>query len=42
MALARAMSTDYARYGIRVNAVSPGTIDSPMLHDFVAPQSNPE
>lgn len=42
IALARAMSTDYARYGIRVNAVSPGTIDSPMLHNFVAAQSNPE
>ncbi len=40
-ALARAMSTDYARLGIRVNAVSPGTIDSPMLHNFVAAQSNP-
>ncbi|MGQ9910233.1 MAG: SDR family NAD(P)-dependent oxidoreductase [Candidatus Flexifilum sp.] len=42
IALARAMSTDYARLGIRVNAVSPGTIDSPMLHHFVAAQSNPE
>ncbi|MBI5667412.1 MAG: SDR family oxidoreductase [Chloroflexi bacterium] len=41
-ALARAMSTDYARLGIRVNSVSPGTIDSPMLHHFVAAQSNPE
>lgn len=40
-ALARAMSTDYAGLGIRVNAVSPGTIDSPMLHNFVAAQSNP-
>ncbi len=35
------MSTDYARDGIRVNSVSPGTIDSPMLHDFVAAQSDP-
>jgi NAD(P)-dependent dehydrogenase (short-subunit alcohol dehydrogenase family) len=41
IALARAMSTDYAGCGIRVNAVSPGTIDSPMLHNFVAAQSNP-
>jgi NAD(P)-dependent dehydrogenase (short-subunit alcohol dehydrogenase family) len=40
--LARAMSTDYARLGIRVNAVAPGTIDSPMLHDFLAAQKNPE
>jgi NAD(P)-dependent dehydrogenase (short-subunit alcohol dehydrogenase family) len=42
IALARAMSTDYARSGIRVNAVSPGTIDSPMLHDFLAAQSRPD
>lgn len=42
VALARAMSTDYARSGIRVNSVSPGTIDSPMLHNFVAAQSDPE
>ena len=40
--LTRAMSTDYARFGIRVNAVSPGTIDSPMLHNFLEEQSNPE
>lgn len=40
-ALTRAMSTDYARDGIRVNCVSPGTIDSPMLHNFVAAQSDP-
>lgn len=42
IALARAMSTDYAAQGIRSNSVSPGTIDSPMLHDFVAWQSDPE
>lgn len=41
IALARAMSTDYAQYGIRTNTVSPGTIDSPMLHDFLAAQSRP-
>lgn len=40
--LTRAMSTDYARLGIRVNCVSPGTIDSPMLHEFLAEQENPE
>ncbi len=39
-ALTRAMSTDYARQGIRVNCVSPGTIDSPMLHNFVAAQTD--
>jgi NAD(P)-dependent dehydrogenase (short-subunit alcohol dehydrogenase family) len=41
IALTRAMSTDYARYNIRVNSVSPGTIDSPMLHNFLSAQSNP-
>lgn len=41
IALARAMSTDYAAQGIRTNSVSPGTIDSPMLHDFLAAQSDP-
>ena len=42
IALARAMSTDYARFGIRTNSVAPGTIDSPMLHDFLATQTNPD
>jgi NAD(P)-dependent dehydrogenase (short-subunit alcohol dehydrogenase family) len=42
IALARAMSTDYAPMGIRVNTIAPGTIDSPMLHDFLAAQSSPE
>ena len=41
IALTRAMSTDYAGRGIRVNCVSPGTIDSPMLHDFLAQQQHP-
>jgi NAD(P)-dependent dehydrogenase (short-subunit alcohol dehydrogenase family) len=40
IALARAMSTDYAHLGIRTNAVAPGTIDSPMLHAFVAQQKD--
>ena len=41
IALTRAMSTDYARQGIRVNCVSPGTIDTPMLHSFVVDQRDP-
>ncbi len=41
IALTRAMSTDYAPRGIRTNSISPGTIDSPMLHDFLAAQSDP-
>jgi len=42
ISLARAMAIDYAREGIRVNSVSPGTIDSPLLHSFVAAQQDPE
>jgi len=42
IALARAMAIDHAAEGIRVNAVSPGTIDSPMPHEFVAAQADPE
>jgi NAD(P)-dependent dehydrogenase (short-subunit alcohol dehydrogenase family) len=42
ISLARAMAIDYAPEGIRVNAVSPGTIDSPMLHEFVAAQPDPD
>jgi NAD(P)-dependent dehydrogenase (short-subunit alcohol dehydrogenase family) len=42
IALSRALAIDHARSGIRVNAVAPGTIDSPMLHGFVAAQDNPQ
>ncbi len=42
ISMARAMAIDHARENIRVNSVSPGTIDSPMLHDFVAETENPE
>lgn len=41
ISLARAMAIDHAREGIRVNSISPGTIDSPMLHEFVAQQKDP-
>lgn len=42
IALARAMAIDHAREGIRVNSVAPGTIDSSMLHRFVAEQTDPD
>lgn len=42
ISMARAMAIDHAREGIRVNSVSPGTIDSPMLHDVVATSPNPD
>ena len=31
--LTRAMSTDHARDGIRINAICPGTIETPSLHE---------
>lgn len=42
ISLARALAIDHAREGIRVNSISPGTIDSSMLHEFVAAQKDPE
>lgn len=41
ISLVRAMAIDHAAANVRVNPVSPGTIDSPMLHDFVAQQRDP-
>ncbi|MDN5212959.1 SDR family oxidoreductase [Fulvivirgaceae bacterium BMA12] len=35
MALARGHAMELAPHNIRVNSVSPGTVDSPMLHRFV-------
>jgi len=42
IALARALAIDHASEGIRANSIAPGTIDSPMLHEFVAAQPDPE
>lgn len=36
IALARGQAMELAKDGIRVNTVSPGTVDSPMLHRFIA------
>lgn len=43
MALSRGQAMELAADRIRVNTVSPGTVDSPMLHRFLAEQSdNPD
>jgi NAD(P)-dependent dehydrogenase (short-subunit alcohol dehydrogenase family) len=39
--LARALALDWAPEGIRVNAVCPGIVDTPMLRDFVAGLPDP-
>jgi NAD(P)-dependent dehydrogenase (short-subunit alcohol dehydrogenase family) len=39
--LARALALDYAARGIRVNALCPGIIDTPMLHYFADSMPDP-
>jgi NAD(P)-dependent dehydrogenase (short-subunit alcohol dehydrogenase family) len=40
--LTRAMALEYAKYGIRVNCVCPGAVDTPMLDREMALFPNPE
>jgi 2-keto-3-deoxy-L-fuconate dehydrogenase len=35
LALTRAIAIDYAAYGIRANAICPGTVDTPMIRGYV-------
>ncbi len=39
--LIRAMAVDAAPYGVRVNGVAPGSVDTPMLRESVALAENP-
>jgi NAD(P)-dependent dehydrogenase (short-subunit alcohol dehydrogenase family) len=40
MALTRALAWEVAAYNIRVNSVSPGSVDTPMLRGDIAIESN--
>jgi NAD(P)-dependent dehydrogenase (short-subunit alcohol dehydrogenase family) len=40
-AMVRALALDYARHGIRVNAVVPGATDTPLLYAHVPPEEQP-
>jgi NAD(P)-dependent dehydrogenase (short-subunit alcohol dehydrogenase family) len=40
--LVRSMAVDYAPYGVRVNGIAPGSVDTPMLRTSVAAAENPE
>lgn len=42
ISLTRAMAADYARYAIRVNAVCPAGVWTPMLEKWCAEQTDPE
>jgi meso-butanediol dehydrogenase/(S,S)-butanediol dehydrogenase/diacetyl reductase len=39
--LARALALDWAAEGVRVNALCPGLVDTPMLHSFADAQPDP-
>ncbi|MEY2434066.1 MAG: hypothetical protein QOC92_3791 [Acidimicrobiaceae bacterium] len=38
LALTRTIAVEYGRQGVRCNAVCPGSIDTPITHDFVFPE----
>lgn len=40
--MTRQMAIDYAPYGIRVNAIGCGTVDTPIVHQSAADSGNPE
>lgn len=40
--MTRQMAIEYARYGIRVNTIACGTVDTPIVHQSAASSENPE
>ena len=40
LSMTRSMAVDCLKYGIRVNCICPGTVDTPSLHDRVAQQGD--
>lgn len=38
----RSSAVELARYGIRVNGIAPGYVDTPMTHDFIHSEREPE
>ena len=41
LGLTRALAIEGAAYGVRVNTVLPGAVDTPMVQDFIAAQADP-
>jgi len=42
LSLTKSMQVDYAPYNIRVNALMPGTINTPFVEDYLSKDPNPE
>jgi NAD(P)-dependent dehydrogenase (short-subunit alcohol dehydrogenase family) len=42
LSLTKSMQVDYAKYGLRVNALMPGTIYTPFVEDYISKSTDPE